>query len=164
MPALGRERRPCIESVDDPWFGSEILLATRDGFELPSQTQQCLQKLGLMRVIVRPIGCEYRTWCDATLRVSRQEDKDIELLRGQSQSLALQSGRAFGRIDNKIADFDPCRRGGSVNVCRFCRTLREHSSQRPDSSHTAPPESGLFSFDQDSATPLGFPRLGKISP
>ena len=81
-----------------------------------------------MMVIVGPIGCQYRTWCDAPLWVSRQEDENIELLRAQSQVLALHSGRAFDRVDNEIADFDRCRRGGSVNVCWCCRPLRKHSS------------------------------------
>lgn len=61
-----------------------------------------------MMVTVGPTGCQYRTWCDATLWVSRQEDENIELLRGQSQILALHSSRAFDRVDNEIADFDRC--------------------------------------------------------
>lgn len=102
------ERWPRLESVDNPGFGSKILLATGGALELSSKTQQCLKELRLMMVIVGPIGCQYRTWRDATLGVSRQEDENIELLRGQSQVLALQSGRAFDRVDNKIADFDRC--------------------------------------------------------
>jgi hypothetical protein len=84
------------------------LLATGDSLELSSETQQCLKELRLMMVIVGPVGCQYRTWCDATLWVSRQEDENIELLRAQSEVLALHGGRAFDRVDNKIADFDRC--------------------------------------------------------
>ena len=113
---LRRERRAWFEPVDDPWFRSEILFPAGDALELPSETQQCFKKFGLMAVIVGPIGCKYRTWRDATLWMSRQEDENIELPRGQSQVIALHGGRAFDRVDNKIADFDRCGRGGSVNV------------------------------------------------
>ena len=81
-----------------------------------------------MMVIVGPIGCQYRTWCDTPLWVSRQEDENVELRRGQSQVLALHARRAFDRVDNEIADFDRCCRGDSVNVCWFCRAFPKHSS------------------------------------
>jgi hypothetical protein len=84
------------------------LLLTSDAFELPSKAQQCLEELGLMVIIVSPIGCKYCTRGDAPLWVSRQEDENIELLRGQSQVLALHGGRAFDCVDNEIADFDRC--------------------------------------------------------
>ena len=61
-----------------------------------------------MTVIVGPICCQHRTWCDATLWVGRQEDENVELRRGQSQVLALHGGRPFDRIDNEITDFHRC--------------------------------------------------------
>jgi len=61
-----------------------------------------------MMVIVGPIGYQHRTWCDATLWVSRQEDEKVELRRGQSQVLALHNDRAFDHVDYEIADFDLC--------------------------------------------------------
>ena len=121
MLELCRERWPRLEPVDNPGFSSKILLATGDGFELPSETQQCLNEVGLMMIIFSPIGRQYRTWRDATLWVGCQEDENVELLRGQSQTLAMHGGRAFDRMDNKIADFDRCCRNSSVNVLRWFR-------------------------------------------
>lgn len=126
MLELRRKRSPWLKPVDDPWFRSEILVASGDCFELSSEAQQCLKELVLMTVIVGPTGCQYRTWRDVTLGVCRQEDQDIELLRGQSQGLALHRSRAFNRVDNEIADFDRCCRRGSVNV--RCRTLAKYFS------------------------------------
>ena len=93
MLELCREGWLRFESVDNPGFSSKILLAGGDGFELSSETQQRLKELSLVMVIVGPIGCQYRTWCNATLRVGRQEDENVELRRGQSQVLALHSSR-----------------------------------------------------------------------
>ena len=159
MLELCRERWPRLEPVDNPGFSSKILLATGDGFELPSETQQCLNEVRLMMIIFSPIGRQYRTWRDATLWVACQEDENVELLRLSPCTEAVRSIVWITKSPTSIVAAETAAStffGGSV--APFLKTFRKLQIPgiviplRRSSRATG------------SATPLRFPCLGKILP
>src|SRR4029078_1235180 len=92
------------EGVADPGFGGDVLRLGRVAFELAAERgDQHAEVLGLIDGIGAPDRLEDRAMREPPAGVLRQEQQELELLRGQPQLVAAPRDAAVIEIDREIS-------------------------------------------------------------